>query len=421
MCNRRSFIRQTATILGSLALHSKVSAAFPLDKQQILDESGPEEDFWNQVRQAYACSPTILNLNNGGVCPAPRAAMDALDYYNRMCNEVPSYYMWRVLDQDRESLRQNLADLAGVSADEIAINRNATESLNTLIFGLQLEAGDEVILSKYDYPNMIHAWKQREMRDGIKLVWVDLDLPSEDADALTEPYISKITDKTRLIHLTHIINWSGQLMPVRKITDAAHARGVEVLVDGAQSFACLDHKIPDLGCDYWGTSLHKWLCAPYGNGMMWIKKEKISRVYALLSCADPATDDIRKFENLGTRSFPQEMATGYSLDLHHLIGSKRKQDRLQFLRKYWMDRVADAPGVYFNTPNNNDWAVVLGNFGIEGMEAGEISNVLFKNYKIHTTTINWESIHGVRVSPNVYTSIQEMDKFVAAVHEIAKR
>ena len=420
MPDRRTFIRQTAAILGTMALHQQVSAAYPSLPEQTLDPNTPEEDFWRQVRAAYACSPTIINLNNGGVCPAPRAAMDALDYYNRMCNEVPSYYMWRVLDQDRESLRYNLAKLAGVSSDEIAINRNATESLNTLIFGLRLEPGDEVVLSKYDYPNMIHAWKQREIRDGIKLVWVDLDLPSTDEEALSKPYLDAITDKTKLVHLTHVINWSGQLMPVRKIADGAHERGVEVLVDGAQSFACLDHNVSDLGCDYWGTSLHKWLCAPYGNGMMWVKKEKISKVYALLSCADNDSDDIKKFENLGTRSFPQEMATGYSLDLHNLIGSERKQVRLQYLRNYWMERLAEVPGVYFNTPNDNKWAVILGNFGIEGKEPGEIGNALWKNWKIHSTTINWEKIRGVRISPNVYSTTEELDKFVEAVHVIAK-
>jgi selenocysteine lyase/cysteine desulfurase len=345
MFNRRSFIRQSAALLGGLALHQTPAHAFPKGLSQSALFEGPDDDFWRQIRLAYAASPTVINLNNGGVCPAPRATMDALDYYNRMSNEAPSYYMWRILDQDREPLRDNLALLAGADREEIAINRNATEALNTIIFGLPLKAGDEVVLSKYDYPNMINAWKQREQRDGIKLVWIDLNLPSEDADYLTSAFTSAFTKRTRLVHLTHIINWSGQILPVRRIADAAHQRNIEVLVDGAHSFALLDYKIPDLGCDYFGTSLHKWLCGPFGSGMMWVRKEKISNVWPLLSNDKPTGADIRKFESLGTRSFPIEMAIGYSLDLHNLIGTARKQQRLQYLKNYWMEQVRDLPKV----------------------------------------------------------------------------
>ncbi len=427
MTNRRSFIRQTAAMLGGLALHQNAQAAF----LNILPPSAPtisfpeapdsEDDFWRQIRMAYACSPHIINLNNGGVCPSPRATMDALDHYNRMCNEAPSFYMWRILDQDREPLRTNLAALAGADPDEIALNRNSTEALNTIIFGLDLEPGDEVIVSKYDYPNMLNAWRQREKRDGIRLVWADLDLPSENEEALVAAYTSKFTAKTRIVHVTHVINWCGQIMPVRRIADAAHARGMEVIADGAHSFALLDYKIPDLGVDYFGTSLHKWLCAPFGNGMLWIKKEKISKVWALLSCEKPDGDEIRKFENLGTRNFPVEMATGYSLDLHNLIGSERKQKRLHFLKNYWMEQVRELPGIRFYTSMHPSWGCAIGNFGIEGLSATEISEELYKDLKIHTVAIKWEAIDGVRVTPNVYTTTEELDKLVRGIKTIASR
>ncbi len=415
--SRRSFIRQTATLLGAMALHRNPAAAFPIAE---LPENTPEEDFWRQVRQAYSASPTIINLNNGGVCPTPRATLDALDYYNRMCAEAPSYYMWRILDQDREPLRENLAALAGVLPDEIAINRNTTEALNTIIFGLPLKAGDEVVLSRFDYPNMMNAWKQREARDGIRLVWVDLDLPSGDEDYLVDAFVSKITEKTRLLHLTHVINWCGQILPVRKIADRAHAAGAEVLVDAAHSFAVLDYKIPDLGCDYWGTSLHKFLCAPFGTGLMWIRKEKISRIWPLLSNDQPDSDNIRKFESLGTRSFPTEMAIGYSLDLHNFIGPRRKQERLHFLKNYWMERVQDVPGIRFYTNPDPKWSCAIGNFGLEGWKCTEIAGQLFDKWKIHTTTIDWQKINGVRVTPNVYTTTDELDKLVRAVKGLKK-
>lgn len=423
MTDRRSFIRQSAALLGSFALHQNIAAAFPeieTSKAQALDatnfsESASDEDFWRQIRLAYAASPTIVNLNNGGVSPSPRATMDAIDYYNRMCSEAPSYYMWRILDQDREPLRENLAALAGTSPEEIAINRNATESLNTIVFGLNLKAGDEIVLSKYDYPNMINAWKQREKRDGIKLVWVDLDLPSTDEDYITKAYTAKFTDKTRIVHITHIINWNGQILPARRIADAAHKQGAEVLVDGAHSFAVLDYKIPDLGCDYWGTSLHKFLCAPIGTGMMWIRKEKIGGIWPLLSNNEPNGSDIRKFESLGTRSFPIEMGIGYSLDLHNMIGSKRKQERLHYLKNYWMSQVKDVPGIKFYTAPDPKWSCAIGNFGFEGKKPVEIADQLFNKHKIHTVAIEWEKISGVRVTPNVYTTTEEMDKLVKAI------
>lgn len=417
--DRRSFIRQTAALLGGIALHQNFASAFPIpNPRSAIQDPQSDDDFWRQIRQAFAASPNIINLNNGGVCPAPRATMDALDYYNRMCNEAPSYYMWRILEDDREPLRFNLAELAGVSPEEIAINRNATESLNTIIFGLNLKAGDEVVLSKYDYPNMINAWKQREKRDGIKLVWVDPELPSEDEDYLTEAYVSKFSAKTRLVHLTHIINWNGQIIPVRSIADRAHSMGIEVLVDAAHSFAVLDYKIPDLDCDYWGTSLHKFLCGPFGSGMMWVKKEKIAGIWPLLSNNEPASDNIRKFESLGTRSFPIEMAIGYSLDLHNFIGSARKQQRLHFLKNYWMEQVRDLPGIrFFNSPKP-EWSCAIGNFGFEGKKAIEITTELYNKWKIHTVAIEWEQINGVRVTPNVYTTTDELDKLVMAIKKL---
>lgn len=427
MTDRRTFIQQSAAALGGLALHQRVEAAFPglpRASDHIHDE-GDEEGFWRQVRAAFACSPTLINLNNGGVSPSPRAVAEALDHYTRMCNEAPSYYMWRILDQDREPLRMNLAALAGVSHEEVAICRNATEALNTIIFGLPLKAGDEVVVSTYDYPNMANAWKQRALRDGVKLVHADPQLPSEDEGAITEAFTSRFTERTKLVHLTHIVNWNGQIMPVRRIADEAHKRGIEVLCDAAHSFALLDYRIPDLGCDYWGTSLHKFLCAPFGNGLMWIRKDKIGRVWPLLSNDKPQGEDIRKFETLGTRSFPTEMATGYALDLHNLIGQPRKQKRLHQLKTYWMERVKDVPGISFKTSLDPRSSCAIGAFGIAGKKAAEIYDHLFTKWKVHTVGIEREGIPGVeapfnhiRVTPNVYTTFQELDRFIEAMHAL---
>lgn len=266
---------------------------------------------------------------------------------------------------------------------------------------------------------MINAWKQREKRDGIKLVWVDLDLPSENADYLTQAYTAQFTQKTKLVHLTHIINWSGQILPVRQIADIAHQNNIEVLCDGAHSFCLLDYKIPDLHCDYWGTSLHKWLCAPYGTGMMWISKEKISKIYPLLANDKPLDGNIHKFESLGTRSFPIEMATGYSLDLHHLIGTARKQTRLHALKNRSMSKISDIPNIQFFTSRSPAWGCAIGTFGLGNKKPSEIADRLFNDFKIHTVPIDWEKIKGVRVTPNVYTQEEDVDRLAKAIRVIS--
>jgi selenocysteine lyase/cysteine desulfurase len=246
--------------------------------------------------------------------------------------------MWRILDAGREGLRAKLADMEGVSPDEICINRNSTEGLNTIIFGLNLKAGDEVVLSKYDYPNMMNAWKQREKREGIKLKWIDIPQPTENDETIVELYKNAITAKTKIVHITHLINWSGNIVPVKKIADMAHAKGCEVIVDAAHSFGHTDYKIEDTGADYFATSLHKWLCAPFGSGLLYIKKDKIKNVWALLSAPEPDGTDIRKFENLGTRNMAAEMAIGAAVDFHNVIGAKRKEERLRYLKNYLAEK-----------------------------------------------------------------------------------
>lgn len=428
MSTRRSFFRQSAAAAaGSLTLPSFLPETFaqPITTADANLKStadwAKDEDFWSWVKSEYTVSPTLLNLNNGGVCPQPKVVQDAHIRFYQYCNEAPSYYMWRILDQGRESLREKLSDLAGCSPEEIAINRNATEGLNTVIFGLNLKPGDEVVLTKQDYPNMLNAWKQREKRDGIKLVFLNLDLPSENEDALAEQYIRAFTPRTKVVHITHMINWIGQVMPVRKIADEAHKRGIEVIADGAHSFALFDFKIPDLGADYYATSLHKWLSAPFGSGMLYIKQNKIKNVWALLSNNEPDGPDIRKFESLGTRSFASEMAIGIAVDFHNAIGSARKFARAHFLKNYWMEKVKDIPGVKIHTSLKPQYAGAVGLFSIDGMKPGEIDGQLLNKYKIHTVGIEWENIKGVRVTPHVYHSLRDLDRLVVAISEIAEK
>ena len=425
MNERRKFIRNMAGAAALVPFFETLQGKSFLDaiaqySDRLPEEGATDEEFWYYVQQAYTVSANVINLNNGGVSPQPRVVQEAVERYNRLSNEAPSYYMWRILDQGREPLRAKLADLAGCSPEELAINRNSSEALETIIFGLRLKPGDEVVLTKQDYPNMINAWKQRAHRDGIKLKWLNFDYPIENRQQIVDTFVNAFTPQTRVVHLTHIINWMGQIVPVREIADEAHKRGIEVVVDAAHSFAHLDYKITDLNCDYFGTSLHKWLCAPFGSGLLYVRKEKIAKLYPLFAAADPESDDIRKFENLGTRSFAIEQAIGQAVDFHNMIGSERKQKRLQFLKEYWTTRVADFEGVRIGTSVHPDFSCAIALLQIEGKAPREVANYLFSHYKIHTVAINWENIHGVRITPNVYTTDKNLDTLVAGIAELCK-
>ncbi|MBZ5859157.1 aminotransferase class V-fold PLP-dependent enzyme [Flavihumibacter profundi] len=422
---RRKFL----TGMGKLGLGSLLAAVTTpvwsrelernLDRFQLFsaDELAGEEDFWYAVQQSYTVSPSLINLNNGGVSPSPRVVQEAMKKYLDLCNEGPSYYMWRILDQGREPLRRNLAQVAGCDTEEIAIQRNASEALETVIFGLPLKAGDEVVLSKQDYPNMINAWKQRELRDGIKLVWINLELPSEDNSYLVGQYTKAFTDKTKVVHITHIINWNGQILPVRAIADAAHARGIDVLVDGAHSFAHFKFTIPELGADYFGTSLHKWLSACIGSGLLYVKKEKIAPIFPFFASGDAHSADIRKFESLGTRPFFIEQATGKAIEFHQMIGAERKEQRLLYLKNYWMNQVKDIPGVTLGTSMKKGFGCAIGLVSVKDKKPADLENHLFNKYKIHTVGIEWENIKGVRITPHVYTTPQQLDILVEGIKD----
>jgi selenocysteine lyase/cysteine desulfurase len=426
--NRRNFLMASAGTLSTLDLISSVDKKFANQFEKQLNKlenmsitsAGENEDFWGWIRESFTTSTAVLNFNNAGVCPQPKIVQDAHIRYYQYCNEAPSYYMWRILDQGRETLRNKLADLAGVLPEEIAINRNATEGLNSIIFGLNLKEGDEIVLSKFDYPNMKNAWLQREKRDKLKLVWIDIPQPTEDDATIVKLYENAITSKTKIVHITHLINWSGNIVPCKAIADMAHRKGCEVIVDGAQSFAHFDFKIEDTGADYFATSLHKWLYAPFGSGMMYIKKDKIKNVWALLSSVEPDSGDIKKFESLGTRSFASEMAIGTAIDFHTIIGAKRKEARLRFLKDSWATKAIKLPRAVVCTSLKPQYSCGIANIGFEGWTAQQVEMRLMDKQKIHTVSIVHEKVNGIRISPNVYTNPSEIDLLVKGLTDISK-
>lgn len=427
MSDRRSFLNKMSLLSASAITANLFQPAWSRNLKSALkdvanvppSDLASDDEFWYYVQQSYTLSSNFINLNNGGVSPAPKVVADAMKRYYDISNEGPSYFMWRVVDQGREPLRKNLAQLAGCDAEEIAMVRNASEALETVIFGIELKAGDEVVLTKQDYPNMIAAWKQREKREGIKLVWINLELPSEDESYLVKQYTDAFTSKTKVVQITHMINWIGQKMPVKKIADAAKKKNISVLVDGAHTFAQFQFLLSDLNCDYFGTSLHKWLGAPIGTGFLYVRKEKIKEIWPLFGAGDKEDDNIRKFEHLGTRPFFIEQAIDKAIDFYDMIGGKRKEERLLYLKNYWMERVKDVPKVHLHTSMKKEFGCAIGLVGVEGKTPAELDSYLWTNYKIHSVGIVWENISGVRITPNVYTTTKNLDRLVEGITKFA--
>lgn len=374
---------------------------------------------WRDINNLFFKSDEVINLNSAGISAPPKKTVEIINQINLKLSEAPSFHTWQTFEAEKKHVRYSLADLSGVNVAEIAITRNATEALANIIFGIDLSKGDEIVLSKYDYPNAINAWKQRELRDGIKLVWVDLKLPSEIEADLVDAYISNFSSRTRLVHLTHVINWNGQIIPAEKIAQIANSNGVEVLIDGSQSFALLDYKISDLKCDYFATSLHKWLNGPAGTGMLFIKKEKISSVYPLMGNKKPQNADIRKFESYGIRNIATELGLQYSLDFHHSIGAINKRKRLFDLKNRWMTALESVPDIQFFTPFSSEWSCAIGTVNLPGFSSVELARILFEKWKIHVATADREKIKGIRVTPGIATTEEEIDRFVDAIFEIS--
>jgi len=381
-------------------------------------EAAQEEDFWYQVQRAYNVSPHFINLENGYFSLQAQEVMEGQLRNIQMINEQPSWYMRRKQFDDQARIKKQLADFAGVTSEEIVICRNTTEALDTIIHGLDWKTGEEAVMSDQDYGSMLQAFEQQANRMGIVNKIVSLPLHPKSTKEIVDCYEKAVTDKTKVILVTHLINISGQVLPVREIAEMAHGKGVEIISDSAHAFAHLDFKIPDLDCDYLGTSLHKWLGTPLGLGMMYMKKEKIEKVWPLFGDTTYAKDDIRKFEHIGTHPKSSDLTIANAIRFHHSIGSKRKEERLRYLKNYWASKVSELPKAIVNTPLDDDKSCGLGNVGVKGLTPSALADILFDKYKIFTVAINHKTVKGVRVTPHLYTTINDLDIFVEAMKEI---
>lgn len=383
-------------------------------------EVAEDEDFWFEIQQAFTTDRSLVNLNNGGVSPTPAHVLEAMKRDLDFANQLPVYNGWQILEPQREGVRARLARQWDVDPEEVAITRNASESLQILQFGHDLEAGDEVLTSTQDYPRMVTTFQQRERREGIVLEQIRLPVPAEDAAEVVRRYEEAITDRTRLILMCHMINLTGQILPVRDVVEMASRHGIPVIVDGAHALAHFDFTISELGCDNYSTSLHKWLFAPIGNGLLYLKRERIPDVWPLMAAAESRDDDIRKFEEIGTHPEANFLAIGEALTFHQLIGGARKEARLVYLRNYWAEQLLEHGNVRLNTSLKPGMAAGIANVGIDGVETGPLRNWLWQEHRIFTVAINHAEFNGLRVSPSVYTTIEELDRFVDAMTHAAR-
>ena len=431
MQSRRDFLGAiglpaAAAFAGVPVLLPRLREDWPQLMRDIAEHEAPplaaaaDEDFWARVQQAFTVDRSLVNLNNGGVSPAPAFALDAMKRHLDFANQFPVYNGWRILEPQREGVRQRLAREWGVDTEEVAITRNASESLQTLQFGHDLAPGDEILTTTQDYGRMVTTFRQRERREGVVLRQIQVPTPAEDNAEVVRRFEDAITDRTRLILMCHMINLTGQILPVRDVVAMARARGIPVIVDGAHALAHFDFKISDLDTDNYSTSLHKWLFAPIGNGLLYVRRDKIADVWPLMAAPVGKDDDIRKFEEIGTHPEANFLAIAESLTFHQALGGPRKTQRLVYLRDYWARPLLEHDRVRLNTSLRPGFACGIANVTIDGIAPEDLAAWLWSEHRIFTVPIGHEECSGIRVSPSVYSTLEELDRFIDAMAYAAR-
>ena len=425
MLTRRDFLNRSSLAgVGALASFNpdglpRLLAASQSVAGQTAESVASDETYWREIQQGFTLDRTIINLNNGGVCPSPRIVHETLRRYLDISNQSPVYHMWQVLEPNIEGVRRGLAADAGVDPETIAITRNASEALQIAQLGVDLKPGDEVLTTNQDYGRMLQTWNQRVARDGIKLTQISFPVPATQAD-LVKRFEAAITPATKVMHFCHITNLTGHIFPVRQICAIARKRGITTIVDGAHAYAHFPFEVNDFDCDFYGTSLHKWLLAPVGTGFLYVRRERIEKHWALQPPPASLANNIRKFEEIGTHPAANHNAIAEALVFHHGIGIARKAARLRYLKARWATRLAKQPKFQLHTSLDPALSCAIGTIGIEGIPAGQITSKLWDKWRIIATPIVHAEYQGIRVTPNVYTTIQEVDVFAGAMESIAK-
>ena len=407
------------TLFGPETIHN-VEAAAQRTSGRSPDDLAGDENYWSEVQQAFSVSRSIINLNNGGVCPSPRMVTEAFVRYTWQQEEAPVYTMWQVLEPRKENVRQRLATVFGCDPEEVALVRNTSEAMEILLLGMDLESGDEILTTTQDYGRMLTTIRQRIRREGIDLKFIQIPTPSETDEEVVEGFKNAITDRTKIILMSHQINLTGQILPVKAVCDVARERGVEVMVDGAHSFAQFDFKQKDIGCDYFGTSLHKWLLAPKGTGMLYVKKDKIPKIWPMMPAPERMDADIRKYEEIGTHPAANFVAIGEAITFHNTVGAKNKEARLRYLKNTWADRLSALPDTELHTSRDPKMSCAIGNINLKTVEAPRLRDYFWDKHHIIVTPIMHEEFQGLRITPNLYTTMAELDYFCNVYEHVAK-
>ena len=424
MSNRRQFLYQIgAPAAAALTYSSLIPERVPAVLEHVAGVTGDvtrDETFWLGVQQAFTVDRSLINLNSGGVSPSPRIVQEAMKGHLDYSNEAPVYTMWRILEPQREGVRQRLALEFGCDSEEIALTRNASEGLQICQLGLDFRPGDEVLTTTQDYGRMITTFKQRERRDGIVLKQFSIPIPSEDPGEIVRLFEDNIGPRTRAILMCHMINITGQILPVKPVVQMARRKGIPVIVDGAHAFGHFDFKHEDLDCDYYASSLHKWLLAPHGTGLLYVRKDKIKGLWPLMAAPEGMDEDVRKYEEIGTHPAANYIAIAEALTFHQGIGAKRKESRLRYLRDYWAKPLMQHDRIRLHTSLKPEFSCCIGTVQIEGIDTAELGTHLWDAHRIIATPIKHAEFEGLRVTANLFTTLEELDRFVDAMEQVVR-
>jgi len=416
--DKRIFLKS----LGALSFSPLISASDLADFKPIsksLPVINNEDEFWRIVRSHYSLKDEYINLESGYYNIIPNPVLEHFINHVKYVNIEGSFYMRNNLNKNKDRVTGELANLIGSTPDQIAITRNATESLDLVISGFPWKKGDEAIYAKQDYGTMKEMFEQISNRYGVVNKIISIPNHPKNDEEIVSLYESQITSKTKLIMVCHMINITGQILPVKKICEMAHSYGVEVMVDGAHCVGHFDFSIDDFNCDYYGSSLHKWLATPLGAGLLYVNKNKTHRIWPLLANGNTNKSDIKRLNHIGTHPVHTDLAISNSIDYLKWIGMERKENRMRFLQRYWSDKLRNVKNVIVNTPLDIDRSCGIGNVGLTNMSPSKMEDLLFEKHKIFTVAIDYANVKGCRISPNIFTTTNELDSFVKAVKELS--
>ncbi|NNK26701.1 MAG: aminotransferase class V-fold PLP-dependent enzyme [Flavobacteriaceae bacterium] len=418
--DKRKFIKTIS--LGTLAVPLYTSA-FSDAITEIANippkELASTDDFWEKVRQDYKLKPDYINLESGYYNIIPTPTLNKMIEHAQMVNYEGSYYMRTVQWDNKKRMADKLAKLVGCQDKNVIITRNTTESLDVVIKGMDWQAGDEAVFAEQDYGAMKMMFKQVSERYRVINKIISVPNHPKSDEEIVELYANAITPKTKLLMVCHMINITGQILPIKKICQMAHEKGVQVMVDGAHCVGHFEFSIEELECDYYGSSLHKWLAVPLGTGLLYVKDEHIDTLWPIFAEHEREPGDISRLNHTGTIPVYHDLSIENAIDYYNILGGTRKEERLRYLQEYWTSKIRNNPNIVINTPADSHRACGIANVGIKGMKPAELAKRLMQEYKIFTVAIDYANVQGCRITPNVFTLTSELDVFVNALEEMA--